>query len=261
MDEIEEFLLEDNEVKFLEKMIEDGRIGFKDGENLRYEETFASWKPVSSFKEQDTDIDEDELELVEKELKPIDELMQQYFATGNNLKQVLFVIADFGKGKSVFLRHHAAQLAKKYLQTGEGKFPVYFNLREYKKYSSEVQFGVISHYLAIEFLIDVNTDNFRQKNCIFLIDSLYESGELNKANINAVIALIRNIQLLDPIKCKNNQIVITSRPFDDGLEELLRNYDPYLIKDKNNRKIPQLLSIFGFKKSQFNGWLTSNLTI
>lgn len=79
-------MLEDNEVKFLEKMIEDGRIGFKDGENLPYEETFASWKPVSSFKEQDTNVDEDEL-------KPIDELMRKYFETGNNLKQVLFVIA------------------------------------------------------------------------------------------------------------------------------------------------------------------------
>ena len=57
------------------------------------------------------------------------------------------MLADFGKGKSVFLRHYAAKLAKDYLETHNGLFPVYFNLRDFKNYSSESKLGVIADYL------------------------------------------------------------------------------------------------------------------
>jgi uncharacterized protein YjbI with pentapeptide repeats len=261
LEDVKEHLLEDSEVSFLEKMVELGRIGFKEDEDLLYEETFASWKSVSRFKDKDENVDEDELESVEKKLKPIDELMRQYFDAeqANNLKQILFVIADFGKGKSVFLRYHAAKLARKYLQTGEGQFPVYFNLRDCSNYSSNVQFGVINDYFAKDFAIDINTDHFKKKDCVFLIDSLDESGELNKTNINAVVSSVKHIQSLDSIKCRNNQIVITSRPFDDGLEDHLRSYAPHLKENKQGGKIPQFISIHGFKKSQFNNWLSKTL--
>ncbi len=63
--EVDEWLLKDSEVKFLEEMVKLGRIGFKEDEDLRYEETFASWKPVSSFKKKDEDVDDNELESID----------------------------------------------------------------------------------------------------------------------------------------------------------------------------------------------------
>ena len=57
-----------------------------------------------------------------------------------------------------------------------------------------------------------------------------------------------------------DRIVITSRPFSDGLEEHLTSHKPYVIKEEETGKdIAQYISIYGFKQEQFNEWLYDTL--
>ena len=131
------FQLKDNEIKFLLDMQEQGMISLRESENLKYEETFAQWKRVSDLREHvEERISDKDLKKQENTLKPIVKLIDDYFSNkpDNHLEKILFVVADFGKGKSVFLKHYAAQLAKGFLTTGEGLFPIYFNLRDFKNY-------------------------------------------------------------------------------------------------------------------------------
>jgi len=128
--EIKDFKRNDSETDFLWDMSQLGHIGFKESENLQYEQTYASWKAVSEFKISDSYGPSVLQEEQEKDLQEIETLIEQYFNSGSDsqLDKILFVIADFGKGKSVFLRHYASQLAKKYIDTQKGLFPVYFTL-------------------------------------------------------------------------------------------------------------------------------------
>lgn len=256
--ETDKFRLQKNETHFLWEMKELGRIGFKESENLKYEKTFARWKRVSQFREKDFEISEED---EEKELQPIEELINEYFNHGsdNHLEKILFIIADFGKGKSVFLRQYASQLAKNYLETGEGDFPVYFNLRNFRNYSTEPKLGVMSDYLETEYGIKIDSDCFKKKKYIFLVDSLDESGELTKSSIDKVISSIKSIQGIEKTKYRTNRIIITSRPFDEGLSNHLKSHNPYIIKNKEDRDIEYFISIYGFTKNQFNDWLLETL--
>lgn len=254
----DKFRLQTNETHFLWDMKELGRIGFKESENLKYEETFARWKRVSQFREKDVEFSEED---EEKELQPIEEFIDEYFTHGpdKHLEKILFIIADFGKGKSVFLRQYASKLAKSYLETGEGDFPVYFNLRNFKNYSSEPKLGAISDYLETEYGIKIDSDYFKKKRYIFLIDSLDESGDLTKPSIDKVISSVKSIQGIDKSTYRTNRIIITSRPFDEGLSHHLKSHKPHIIKNEENREIEYFISIYGFTKKQFNDWLLETL--
>jgi hypothetical protein len=244
--------LRENETHFLWDMKEKGRIGFKESEDLKYEETFARWKKVSGLREEEGE---------EEALQPTEKLIDEYFsnAPNNHLEKILFIIADFGKGKSVFLKHHASKLAKKYLETGEGDFPVYFNLRNFKNFSSEPRLGVISDYLETRYSIKIDDEYFIKKRYIFLIDSLDESGELTKKSIDKVISSVKNIQGIDKTIYKTNRLIITSRPFEEGLPYHLKGHKPHIIKNEEGRDIEYFISIYGFTKSQFNDWLLESL--
>ena len=257
-----EFRLKDNEVKLLFDTIQQGKIGFKPNEDLKYETTYAQWQPVSSLRESEKEnVDAEEYEKQEQTLTPIKELIEEYFAikNDNHLNKILFTIADFGKGKSVFMRYYAAALAKKYLETSEGYFPVYFNLRNFSKYSSEVHLGVIGDFLETEYSIKIDEDYFIKKKYIFLIDSLDESGELNKKAIDRVINSVKSIQKMDKVHYKTNRIIISSRPFDEGLNHHLDDHEPYKIKNKEEKEVSGYLNIYGFTKKQFNDWLQQTL--
>ncbi len=237
-----------------------GRIGFKESENLYYEDTYARWKKVSEFNSGDEQHNDKEKQ--DAKLEPIEDLIEQYFNQSPNhhhLDKILFILADFGKGKSVFLRHYAAQLAKEYINKKEGLFPVYFNLREFADYDKETNLGVISDYLETDYNIKIDNAHFKKNNYIFLIDSLDESGELSPLNIDKVIASIKKIQQIDKELCRNNRIVITSRPFDEGLKDHLERHKPYLIKNEEQRDINYFIAIYGFKKQQFKHWLNKTL--
>ncbi len=258
---ISKLIRKDNEIELLLDTITKSKIGFKGDENLKYEETFAYWKRVSTLRDKDNaEVDRNNQDY-EKNLKPIESLINEYFSISpeNNLDKILFVIADFGKGKSVFMRHFASKLATSYLKTGEGHFPIYFNLRDYKNYSNENTLGVISDYLETRYSIKINDEYFQRKKYFFLIDSLDESGELNKRSIDKVIASIKNIQGINKTLYKSNRIMVTSRPFDEGLSHHLMDHNPFVIKNKEGREVPYFINIYGFTKIQFNSWLQDTL--
>lgn len=266
--ETELYRLKDNETTFLWDMIQLGKIGFKETEDLKYEKTFAKWRKCSDLREPEIENsrgksknEDKEDESENEDIYPIEELIEQYFDRdpNNHLGEILFVIADFGKGKSVFLRHYASNLAKQYLQTGDGYFPVYFNLRNFKNFSSEPKLGVISDFLESKYSIKIDDEYFQNKRYIFLVDSLDESGDLKKQAIDRVINSVRDIQGIDKAKYKTNRIIITSRPFDDGLGSHLNGHNPFIIKNDENRDIPYFINVFGFTKAQFNDWLFDTL--
>jgi len=251
LEEIKEYIREESEVELLISTIKSAKIGFDISENLDYEETFAKWESIYEITKKYADT-----EYSEKNLHPINTLIEEYFVdtTFSAIEKMLFIIADFGKGKSVFMKHYASQYAKEYLNTGEGYFPIYFNLREYSKYKTDEKLGVISNFLGKKFGFDIANDKNKHKKYLFLIDSLDESGELNSQNIIEVIDSIKRIQNLDPIYCRENRIIIASRPIDKIILNQIEKHNPHYIND-----IPQCISIFGFKKEQFNNWISSTI--
>lgn len=260
--EVEKYLFQENETDFLWDLVKLGRIGFQESENLIYEDTYGRWKKVSKFREvENEDSEENDDENPETSLKKIDDLIEEYFTEEpeNHLKKILFIIADFGKGKSVFLKRYASRLAKSYLESREGTFPIYFNLRNFNNYSSEPKLGVISDYLLTEYNIKIDDEYFRSHKYVFLIDSLDESGELTKFNIDKVINSVQKIQNIEKSKIRTNKIIITSRPFDDGIAAHLTSHQPKIIKNDQGRDIEYFLSIYGFKKEQFNHWIAASL--
>ena len=267
-EDVEAFMFKEKESKLLFDMYELREIGFKDGEELRYEETYASWRAVSKVLEKESKSklhrkDEEEKEHKELEVKqqPIEELIKEYFDSCNTncLQNILFTIADFGKGKSVFLKQYASRLAKEYAQTKEGYFPIYFNLRNFSKYSSEGSLGVLDGFLLDEYGIRINDEEFSKRKYIFLIDSLDESGELTKSKVESVINSIKNIQNIDKEKRRDNRIIITSRPFSEALQNELYAHKPYTLLNENREEVAQYISLYGFKEEQFDSWLSHSL--
>lgn len=242
---------------------------FKEKESkLLYEETYASWRAVSKLLEKeskpklhDKDNEEEEHKELEAKQQPIEELIEAYFSScnANCLQNILFAIADFGKGKSVFLKQYASRLAKEYTQTREGYFPIYFNLRNFSKYSSEGALGVLDGFLLDEYGIRINDEAFSKRKYIFLVDSLDESGELTKSKVEAVISSIKNIQNIDKERRRDNRIIITSRPFSEALQNELYAHKPYTLLNENKEEVAQYISLYGFKEEQFDTWLSHSL--
>ncbi len=262
LNDISELRLSELETDFLWDMKELGKIGFKENENLKYETTFARWMPVEEFRElDDIDLGEAKSEDEELKLEPVERLIEDYFnyQPNNNINKILFILGDFGKGKSVFLKHYASSLAKEYLQTGEGRFPVYFNLRNFKNYITEYKLGVVADYLETDYGICLDDPYFCNKNYIFLIDSFDESGDLTQSSIDKVITSVKSIQGLNKTKFRTNRMIICSRPFDGGLYPHLKNHQPHIIKNGYGRDVEYFISLYGFTKVQFNNWMIDSL--
>jgi len=267
-EDTEAFMFKEKESKLLYDMYELRKIGFKEGEELRYEETYASWRAVSKLLEKESkpklyqkDKEEEEHKELESKQQPIEELIEAYFSSckANCLQNILFTIADFGKGKSVFLKQYASRLAKEYTQTREGYFPIYFNLRNFSKYSSEGALGILDGFLLDEYGIRINDEEFSKRKYIFLVDSLDESGELTKSKVESVINSIKNIQNIDKEKRRDNRVIITSRPFSEVLKNELYAHKPHILLNENNEEVAQYISLYGFKEEQFATWLSHSL--
>lgn len=262
---VEENWLKEVEVEFLKQLKANARIGFKEGEDLEYQLTYARWEDVDKYNKVNEDLNKSGAELKELEgnLIPVEDLIEEYFGFETPEKhneKICFIVSDFGKGKSVFMRQYAARLANEYLSSGgSGPFPIYFNLREYGQFSS-TQYGVLDDFIQIRHGIKLSDDYFKKKEYVFLVDSLDESGELTRRNINEVIESVKNIQRIDPVKSFRNKLIITSRPFDEGLKNHLTGHKPYFsVEKEDKREIYQFISIYGFKKSQFNDYLIHNI--
>ncbi|MGN6418709.1 MAG: NACHT domain-containing protein [Pseudobacter sp.] len=269
-EKIKKYLFQENETKLLLDIIDNKKIGFAENEDLKYEETYGYWSPLGSgFKRENrvdefgffyVSLDEDGNERQEPELKKVEALIDEYFSVDpdNHVDKILFLIADFGKGKSVFLKKYAAQLAQSYLNTGDGLFPVYFNLRSFANYRSDTPNGVLEDFLLTKYAIRINSDYFKQKRFMFLVDSLDESCDLTKSEIEKVISSVKRIQNLDKAIIRNNRIIITSRPFDDVLINQVYANKPYeIVHDKVRNSY--FVALFGFQKEQFNDWINCSL--
>lgn len=272
LSETNEKWIRENEKDFLIHMKNLAKLGFVDGEELEYQETFGTWQDIRKYGVTDESSDNDgsskQLKSITKhemQLKPVEKLIDEYFDCFKSdkeefLNNILFLVTDFGKGKTSFLHHYASKLAEQYLKTHEGLFPIYLNLNEYDKYANSPSLGAIGNYLAKSFKIDIKEDYFKRKNYVFLIDSLDECGELSEVNIEKVIKDIAEIQNLDNINQRKNRLIIASRPIAVGLKEQIKKYKPYpiTIKDKEGNKIEtteNFISIYGFKKEQFDQYI------
>jgi Predicted NTPase (NACHT family) len=272
--ETKEKWLKENETELLIYMRDLAKLGFVEGENLQYQETFGIWQDIREFGliDEEVRIDQNfrrnklnkELKEVlkgENNLKKVETLIEEYFDSYKNnqegyLNNILFLIADFGKGKTSFLHYFASKLAKQYLKTQEGLFPIYINLNEYDKFANSPSLGVISNYLAKRFRIDIKNDYFKKKNYLFLVDSLDECGKLTEVNIEKVIKDVAEIQNLDNINQRNNRLIIASRPIAKGLKEQITRYKPYIIKSKNEiENTENYISVYGFRKDQFDSYI------
>lgn len=262
LEDIAEMRFNELETDFLWDMKQLSKIGFDEDENLKYETSFAKWKSIEDYHQPDElDFSMKNIDAEEALLVPTEKLIDDYFTNkpNDNINKILFILGDFGKGKSVFLKQYASKLAKEYLETGEGMFPVYFNLREYNNYASEYQLGVISDFLLTDYGIQIDDPHFINKNYIFLIDSLDESGDLSQNEIEKVINSVKAIQNLDKTKYRTNRIIIASRPFDEGLTYHLKNHKPHVVKNAFGKNMVQFVSLYGFTKVQFNNWMIDSL--
>ncbi|MGM9478034.1 SMEK domain-containing protein [Pedobacter sp. GSP4] len=269
--------IRENEIKFLVDQKNLAALGFAKNEDLQYQQTFGTWEDIrnynqthegdqSSYNPFSENTARQQLDIREKNLKPIEELIDEYFQVSSRerdgfLRNILFLIADFGKGKTSFLHHYAASYAQQYLKTKEGPFPVYLNLNEYDRYSNSPTLGVIANFLAMEYKIDIKDDYFKKKEYIFLLDSLDESGELSESHIEKVVSDIIQIQNLDNINQRNNRIIIASRPISKGLSEQIKRYCPHPLLKQGDQDSSLLestdnyISFYGFKQHQFDGYI------
>ncbi|WEK20396.1 MAG: SMEK domain-containing protein [Candidatus Pedobacter colombiensis] len=253
-------------------------LGFVDGEELEYQEAFGTWVDVRNYGmhyEEDGDNRHDRsydynknfnrVRRGEEDLKPVSEMIDEYFLASSKkaddyLNNILFMIADFGKGKTSFLKNYASNLAQSYLKTHQGLFPVYLNLNQYDRYSNSPTLGIIANYLAKVFKIDIKSDYFRKKEYIFLIDSLDESGELSESHIDRVVKDILEIQNLDSINQRKNRVVVATRPIAKGLKEQISKYRPHEISFPDNKGVyseitENYISFYGFKQTQFDQYI------
>lgn len=260
--DISQFIVSEREAKLLSDMFELKKIGFQEDENLKYEDTYGSWSSVSDLL---SSSQSNEYELhthastgeKSKELLLVEELIEKYYSSKEKivLREIAFVIADFGKGKSVFLKNYASKLAKEYIETSEGFFPIYFNLRNFRNYQANTTAGVIADFLRKDYGVEITSDEFKDKKYIFLIDSLDESGDLNKNSVEDVINSIKEIQNIDAEYARENRIIVTSRPFEDGLDMQIKNSLPYIDENKHQ----YFISVHGFQEEQFNDWIRNSL--
>lgn len=256
IEQVKKYLFNEREAEFLSDMFALRKIGFKEDEDLKYEETYGKFENITNlFPSEYTKTRHLEQE---EELSSVEELIERYYSSKEKptLREIVFIIADFGKGKSVFLRHYASKLAQGYVETAEGYFPVYFNLRNFANYQSGAKGGVIADFMRKDYGIDIfNIHEDQKRKYVFLIDSLDESGELNKYAIENVINSVQDIQNIDPVLFRENRIIITSRPFDDGLESQIKKHEPHI--DENHHQY--FISVHGFTKEQFNDWVRDSL--
>lgn len=256
-DEVKKYLFNEREAEFLSDMFALRKIGFKEDEDLKYEETYGKFENITNLFPSEY-VKTRRIEHEEEQLSSVEELIERYYSSKGKatLREIVFIIADFGKGKSVFLRQYASKLAHHYVETAEGYFPVYFNLRNFANYQSNQKGGVIADFMRKDYGIDIfNIHEDQKRKYAFLIDSLDESGELNKYAIENVINSLQDIQSIDPVHFRENRIIITSRPFDDGLESQIKKHEPYT--DENHHQY--FIAVHGFTKEQFNDWVRDSL--
>lgn len=247
-DEVKQKWFNQSEELLLAKMSELKRVGLQDGESLAYEETYGQWRDCEVLNNGTLS------EAKEIEQHKVTDLLEEHFNSKSQEKWkdvITFIAADFGKGKTVFMKHYAAMMADKYLDSGSGALPVYFNLNQFKndKYDRNRRRDIIASCLHEDFNIDIEGEYFKDKSFVFLIDSLDESGDLSLVHdvVNAVRQINKNIPQGSPC----HKIVIATRPIDRALTKAIKDHESRCSAEEH----PQFISLYGFKPAQFDNWL------
>ncbi|RIE05108.1 NACHT domain-containing protein [Cohnella faecalis] len=237
--------LRDYERIIVERQLPMAKVGFDEGESLPYMDTYATWENVTSLD------NPNRYTLGKPEL--LSEMVERYFAAEENGENMLFVVADFGKGKSTFLRHMAAKMAGAYRDSREIPLPVYFNLREYTKYE---KFGPVLNLnkegVIKDFLKETTGIDFANRqhpifsqSILFLIDSLDECGSLSASDVMQVVRSVKAI--VD--YCRGAKIIVTTRPIPNVLGQVIKE-----MNDPVNQAW-RFASIYGFQPDQFADYM------
>jgi hypothetical protein len=132
-------------------------------------------------------------------------ILDRYFAAAEpiwsndaNNDPVLYVAADFGVGKTTFLKWFAASLAQRYLVGETDHYPIFMELGRHWKID-EIEANLKNrHHLAVD----------KDTPVIFLLDSIDESGSPDDGHLGAIIDEFAAIRKRYP-HCR---IVTTTRP-------------------------------------------------
>lgn len=236
--------LSKSEENILNKMINLGRIGFDENEDLPYIETKAIMRNIS-------DLDEKKNIYKSGNIDNLTDIIKKFFEQEyeNSRDKILYVVSDFGKGKSVFLRHEAEKYAKNFKENRTGFFPIYFNLRDYSSYDEfknniNIKSGCIGEYLRVEHKIEVENDLIKEKKILLLVDSLDECGYLNESDIENVMKSVKKITnyLVDV------NIIVTTRPIPNILKSLIMKNEPH-------NDTWEFASVYGFTPEQFEEYM------
>lgn len=226
----------------------DFKLGFSDTEKIQYQKTYAYWNTVGREKK-------DYPELIEN-------LIEEYFSKhGINKKEnILFVIADYGMGKSSFMKFYASDMATKFLNNEQEYFPFYFNLKNLSNFkdvkNNSMQSSVIEETFRDKEGINVTEETYKDRKIIFIIDSLDESGELNINAIKLVIKDIFQIAVNRSPYPGQYRFLVASRPIPNVIDTLIIDYSKKIVSE-NERQYFQYLSVYGFNpfENQFNNYI------
>ncbi len=215
-----------------------------DGE-LEYQETYAYWSYIDAPKDF----------YIDSSPKKITELIDEYFQSieiENRTEEekffsYLFIIAEYGMGKSSFTKEYSKQLSERYLKGESEEFPIYFNL---KNFSVGMKYILESKYHSI---LESNGE-FKKKKFIFILDSLDECKHISEIIIQSLFDNIRKcISEFSPIDFK---VIITSRQI-ESVNNCIRNYSKQIHHQSISENLHQNISLYGFyeKENQFDKFI------
>jgi len=126
--------------------------------------------------------------------KLLDDILEEFLA--DNTRNFLTLLGDFGTGKSSFSLHYFIQLAKRYLQNGEGRIPIFISLRNYPGKINIEDFIVREFYekFNIELSFNIFQELALQGKFIFFVDGFDEMAsvsdrELTEENLKELTKL------------------------------------------------------------------------
>lgn len=174
-----------------------------------------------------------------KNIKKADKLIEKYFEEklykGKYHYPILFLCADFGIGKSCFIKNHVLNLIKRFVNRADGFIPVYFEFKEYDKPER-----------LIDYLEDNNLLSKNIPELILFLDGLDSISPLNTDRIKNAIDSLEGIQKNIP---KGSRIIISTRPI-LGESGFIADY----IQQYQNG---YYLHLFGFiKPDQIDEWFS-----
>ena len=148
---------------------------------------------------------------------------------------ILFIGADFGIGKTSFIRMYASKLARQFISRGDCRIPIVYPLRECGDDLNRVE----------RYMRDLGFENTQTYKTPFLIflDGLDESGLVTSEHIDNVLRMIQHFYQRLP---QNSQIIVTSRLI-LGQKGPIASYIKNKLKDKYIR-------LYGFNNPQIDNW-------